>query len=232
MFLAEIGVLVMEKPHIEDSLLAKKFLQKKNSRFANRLSQLRKERDISQKKAATDLGISQALLSHYEKGIRECGLDFVVKCSEYYNVTTDYLLGVSENRNGIDFTSFENIINGTTGQKDEENATLTDATKILLNCSASSVDESAAKYIHDYFVLSLYRSAVTLAKVGALPKELFKIDYSLGRELANAAMAVIDAKFVFIEDKSRTGADLSERSALHILIEEAEDYILNNFVIN
>ena len=45
-------------------------------------------------------------------------------------------------------------------------------------------------------------------------------------------MAVIDAKFVFIEDKSRTGADLSERSALHILIEEAEDYILNNFVIN
>ena len=81
MFLAEIGVLVMEKPHIEDSLLAKKFLQKKNSRFANRLSQLRKERDISQKKAAADLGISQALLSHYEKGIRECGLDFVVKCS-------------------------------------------------------------------------------------------------------------------------------------------------------
>ncbi len=40
---------------------------------------LRKERGITQKQAAEDLGVSQALLSHYEKGIRECGLDFVVK---------------------------------------------------------------------------------------------------------------------------------------------------------
>ena len=33
---------------------------------------LRKERGITQKQAAEDLGVSQALLSHYEKGIREC----------------------------------------------------------------------------------------------------------------------------------------------------------------
>ena len=39
---------------------------------------LRTERGITQKQAAEDLHISQALLSHYEKGIRECGLDFVV----------------------------------------------------------------------------------------------------------------------------------------------------------
>ena len=74
----------------------------KTSRFASVLSQLRKERGCSQKKAAADLGISQALLSHYEKGIRECGLDFVIKCSEYYGVTTDYLLGVSNSRYGLD----------------------------------------------------------------------------------------------------------------------------------
>ena len=74
----------------------------KNSKFAATLSQLRRERGISQKKAAGDLGISQALLSHYEKGIRECGLDFVVKCADYYGVTTDYLLGVSASRNGLD----------------------------------------------------------------------------------------------------------------------------------
>ena len=41
--------------------------KEKLSKFAVVLSQLRKERGISQKKAATDLGISQALLSHYEK---------------------------------------------------------------------------------------------------------------------------------------------------------------------
>ena len=48
-----------------------------NSDFPRILTLLRKEQGISQKKAAADLGISQALLSHYEKGIRECGLDFI-----------------------------------------------------------------------------------------------------------------------------------------------------------
>ena len=56
---------------------------------------LRKERGITQKQAAEDLGVSQALLSHYEKGIRECGLDFVVRVADYYNVSCDYLLGRS-----------------------------------------------------------------------------------------------------------------------------------------
>lgn len=201
---------------------------KKRSIFASRLSQLRRERAISQKKASEALGISQALLSHYEKGIRECGLDFVVRCSEYYNVTTDYLLGVSDNRNGIDVHSFESIAPETEG----EGVTLTEATKQLLGCAASAVDGASTKYVHDYFLLCLYRAAVTLAKAGSLPKEMFKLDYSLGRELANAAMAVLDAKFVFIEDKSRTGVDMTGRTPLHVLIEEAEDYILNNFVVN
>ena len=61
---------------------------------------LRCERGITQKQAAEDLGISQALLSHYEKGIRECGLDFVVKAADYYGVSCDYLLGRSAERNG------------------------------------------------------------------------------------------------------------------------------------
>ena len=49
---------------------------------------LRKERGITQKQAAEDLGVSQALLSHYEKGIRECGLDFVVRVADYYNAVS------------------------------------------------------------------------------------------------------------------------------------------------
>lgn len=61
---------------------------------------LRKERGLPQKKAAEHFGISQALLSHYEKGIRECGLDFVVMAADYYNVSVDFLLGRSPERNG------------------------------------------------------------------------------------------------------------------------------------
>lgn len=64
-----------------------------NKDFPRIITFLRKERGLSQKQAASDLGISQALLSHYEKGIRECGLDFLVKTAEYYEVSCDYLLG-------------------------------------------------------------------------------------------------------------------------------------------
>ena len=66
-----------------------------NTDFPRILTLLRKERHISQKEAAEALGVAQALLSHYEKGKRECGLDFLVKAADYYNVSTDYLLGRS-----------------------------------------------------------------------------------------------------------------------------------------
>ena len=134
----------------------------KLSKFSEILSKMRKERGVSQKKAAADLGISQALLSHYEKGIRECGLDFVIKCSKYYGVTTDYLLGVSENRNGMSSDVLANI---------------------------TSTDGRSAK-----------------------------------------ALALQDARFVFIEDKSRTGFDEAEFAPLKEMISEAEEYILSNYI--
>lgn len=65
-----------------------------NCEFPKIISELRKSKGISQKQAAIDLGVSQALLSHYEKGIRECGLDFLIKLAAYYEVTCDELLGV------------------------------------------------------------------------------------------------------------------------------------------
>lgn len=69
-----------------------------NSDFPRIMTFLRKERGLSQKQVASDLGISQALLSHYEKGIRECGLDFLVKAAEYFEVSCDYLLGRTVHR--------------------------------------------------------------------------------------------------------------------------------------
>lgn len=60
--------------------------------FPETLSALRKSRNISQRQAAAELGISQALLSHYENGAREPGLGFVCKACDYYGVTADYLL--------------------------------------------------------------------------------------------------------------------------------------------
>ena len=71
-----------------------------NPNFPRTLSLLRQERGISQRMAAQDLGISQALLSHYENGIREPGLSFVVKACDYYAVSADFLLGRTLSRDG------------------------------------------------------------------------------------------------------------------------------------
>ena len=71
-----------------------------NEEFARTLSLLRQEKGVSQRAAAGELGISQALLSHYENGIREPGLPFVVRACDYYGVSADYLLGRTLSRDG------------------------------------------------------------------------------------------------------------------------------------
>ena len=66
-----------------------------NADFPRILSLLRKERGYSQKHVANELDVAQALLSHYEKGKREPGLDFLVRAADFFDVSTDYLLGRS-----------------------------------------------------------------------------------------------------------------------------------------
>ena len=61
--------------------------------FSRNLAALRRGRGVSQRVAAADLGVSQALLSHYENGLREPGLQFLCAVADYYDCTLDYLLG-------------------------------------------------------------------------------------------------------------------------------------------
>ena len=68
--------------------------------FSETMSALRRSRSLSQRRAAADLNISQALLSHYENGVREPGLGFVVKACDFYHVSADYLLGRTLSRDG------------------------------------------------------------------------------------------------------------------------------------
>lgn len=64
--------------------------------FHEILSDLRHRSNKRQRQVAADLGISQALLSHYENGTREPGLGFLNRACDYYGVTADYLLGRSQ----------------------------------------------------------------------------------------------------------------------------------------
>ena len=116
-----------------------------NTIFSKNLRSLRESKKIPQKSAAASLGISQALLSHYEKGIRECGLDFLTRAAKYYGVTTDFLLGVhsgsvsviSGARNCIDC----NIIGGTVSDNIAEQF----SDEIILSCANKIKDDEIKK---------------------------------------------------------------------------------------
>lgn len=75
-------------------------VKKLNAEFSRTLALLRQEKGVSQRSAAEALGISQALMSHYEKGVREPGLAFIVRACDYYGVSSDYLLGRTLTRDG------------------------------------------------------------------------------------------------------------------------------------
>lgn len=64
-----------------------------------RLKQLREENNLSQLDLANKLNMSQQAISAYEKGTREPDIDTIKKISDFFNVSTDYLLGKSHIRN-------------------------------------------------------------------------------------------------------------------------------------
>ena len=62
----------------------------------SRIKQLREKRGLIQEILAAELGITQQMLSKYEKDVTLIKVDILKKIAAYYNVTTDYLLGVSD----------------------------------------------------------------------------------------------------------------------------------------
>ena len=133
--------------------------------FSRIITLLRKEKGITQKQAAADLGISQALLSHYEKGLRECGLDFLIKLCDYYNVSSDYILGRSPDRSGAVLTVDD--LEGAETVKDSHysGSVLPAMNKRLISSSLNVVYDMLGKAgnkelttkVSDYLMLSVYR---------------------------------------------------------------------------
>lgn len=103
--------------------------------FARTLALLRRERGISQRQAASALGVSQALLSHYENGLREPGLNFVVKACDFYNVSADFLLGRTLSRDGTTILDADSLYD-VSGERDhvlQGSVMATLARKLIVN---------------------------------------------------------------------------------------------------
>ena len=62
-----------------------------------RIRDLREDRDLTHKEVARSLNCSQQVYSNYELGQRDIPTDILIKLSFFYNVSIDYILGISEN---------------------------------------------------------------------------------------------------------------------------------------
>lgn len=66
-----------------------------------RLKELRTSRNLLQRDVAGYLNCSQAVYSRYETGEREIPWELVVKLSEYYGVSIEYIIGVNDTESAI-----------------------------------------------------------------------------------------------------------------------------------
>ena len=62
-----------------------------------RIKDLREDRDLKQKQVAAYLSCSQQVYSNYELGQRDIPSDVLIKLSQFYNVSVDYILGLTNN---------------------------------------------------------------------------------------------------------------------------------------
>lgn len=167
------------------------------SNFPRILSLLRKEKGISQKDASQQLGVSQSLLSHYEKGIRECGLSFVVKVADFYGVSCDYLLGRSPERNGA-MLEVESIKDPSTQKELPNPKTLKIIyKKKILFCSLNILFDILSKAennrlineISSFLYLAVYRMFRVVFRINKKNKnEMFMIEDAIANQSAQAEM--------------------------------------------
>ncbi len=67
--------------------------------YIKRIRDLREDHDKTQQDIADILGTSQTMYARYERGANELPVRHLIKLSDYYGVSTDYILGRTENPN-------------------------------------------------------------------------------------------------------------------------------------
>ncbi len=68
----------------------------------NRVCELRKELNISQEALSTQIGTTQQAISRMENQSYNIPSDSLIRLSKFFNVTTDYILGISETKRNLD----------------------------------------------------------------------------------------------------------------------------------
>lgn len=65
-------------------------------KFAERLKEIRLEKNVTRKSLALNLEVSERLISYWENDERECSFEMLTKIADFFDVSIDYLLGRTE----------------------------------------------------------------------------------------------------------------------------------------
>lgn len=221
-----------------------------NNEFGRIITRLRKKKGLSQKQACAVLGISQALLSHYEKGIRECGLSFLIKTADLYDVSVDYLLGRTSNPKGVDsqaeeipeIDELEDINRVKSNTYCMLNRKLiVNSTAIIYSLLAEINNKKLSKSVSDYLSVaeySVFRKIYSIKENNE--EDVFGIDSPSIDEYCGASLALYNARINDIKHNEsiegiKLSADIlsdkfSESSpSLNQLIKNAEKVLTQNF---
>ena len=192
------------------------------------LCELRKEKGLSQKEAAAKLGVSQALLSHYEKGIRECGQSFLVKVADFYGVTCDYLLGRTTARNNT-ADKLEMLV-------EQKVAPLTPSSETFIKAGLVLAEHLRQNNALDgvqfdkLMAVALYKIILVEATAGNLPKNWAGRAYVDGKVCCNPtylALAEFAAYSALKPKKSKNPLpDAPIPEPIKALVSTAEDFIV------
>lgn len=197
--------------------------------FSVIISELRKEKGLSQKEAASQLGISQALLSHYEKGIRECGHSFLIKIADFYGVSCDYILGRTNERSDI-LAVAENLLE-TNKDFEATSRTYIKAAMILRDAINDSEKLTGLK-LDMVLATGIYRLLLIEAYIGNIPKNWVGRAYVNGEIVCNPTYlniidaASYDAFNVKISKSPVPDAPIPE--AVETLVKNVEDFIFSS----
>lgn len=172
--------------------------------FSRIMTLLRKERKVSQKQAAQDLGVSQGLLSHYEKGKRECGLDFLVRAADYYNVSCDYLLGRSPEPQGKTI-SVDQIPDEDPNRRDKvtpgsvmiafNKKLVINSLNVVFSMLTKVKSSTVIKEASGYLMLAVYKVFRYLYSANSQnDQNFFMIDQTVAPAATDAAMSIAEAK--------------------------------------
>ncbi len=67
-----------------------------NTPYTKRMRDLREDHDKTQQEIAEILGTSQTMYARYERGANELPIRHLIALCQYYNVSADYILGLSD----------------------------------------------------------------------------------------------------------------------------------------